>query len=108
LQQEATPMRIRQVLICGWAVLALGGVAAHAQPTYPMADKAAAKVVHKYQTSSCAQLAAERKAPASAQKTEMEQRVGQLLRQDAQLRSAFLKKVAVPVADKMVVCGFIP
>ncbi len=96
------------ILIGLGALLTASSAAAQAQSNYPMADKLAAKVVAKYRSSSCEQLAAERKAPVSPKKTEMAQPAAQLLRQDAQLRAHFLSRVATPVAEKMVVCGFIP
>jgi hypothetical protein len=96
------------ILLGSCVALALLASGANAQPQYPMANQAAAKVVAKYQNSSCADLAKERQAPPSARKAGMEARAGQLLRDDPQLRAAFVAKVAAPVADKMIVCGFIP
>ena len=93
-------------LVCG--VLALAGAigAAHAQT--PVVDAVASRVVQKYQSETCDQLAAERAAPKSAQKEAALQRAGQLLREDAQARAAFVAKVAGPIVDKMIVCGFVP
>jgi hypothetical protein len=88
--------------------LAFAPVGAPAQGQYPLVDAAAARLVQKYQTSSCEQLAAERLAPKPPQREAMMQRVGQLLRQDPQVRMEFVSKVAAPIADKMIVCGFIP
>ncbi|HXZ17406.1 MAG TPA: hypothetical protein VEH77_15845 [Roseiarcus sp.] len=75
---------------------------------YPILDKIAQKVVQKYQTSSCEQLKAEKEKPPSAQREEMEQRAIGMLRSDAQMRRAFLDKVAAPIADKLLECGMIP
>ena len=69
---------------------------------------AATKLVQKYQSSSCEQLAQERQAPKSAQKEQAKQRAGEMLRNDAQVRQEFVSKVAAPIVDKMIVCGFIP
>jgi len=89
--------------------LALAPAAAQAQAQqHPMVDAAAAKLVQKYQSSSCQQLAAEHQAPKTAQKEAAIKKVGDLLRQDAQVRREFVGKVAVPIVDKMIVCGFIP
>jgi hypothetical protein len=90
----------------GLALAAAVACAAYAQS--PIVDAVANKVVQKYQSSSCEQLAAERQAPKTAAKAAAEQRAGQLLRQDAQARAAFVAKVAAPVVDKMIVCGFVP
>jgi hypothetical protein len=37
-----------------------------------------------------------------------EQRVIQLLRNDPQMRAAFINKIAAPIANKMFECGMIP
>src|SRR5215469_9402919 len=92
--------------VCG--ALSLAAAASVAWSQTPVVDAVANKVVQKYQSESCDQLAAERQAPKSAQKEAVEQRAGQLLREDAQARSAFVNKVAAPIVDKMIVCGFIP
>lgn len=89
-------------------ILLAASSAAQAQSQYPLADQIAAKVVQKYQTSTCEQLAAERQAPPSAQKEAIKDRIGQQLRQDAAMRADFVNKIAAPVVDKMIVCGFVP
>jgi hypothetical protein len=73
-----------------------------------MLDQVAAKVIEKYKTSSCVQLATEKSQPATGQKAAMEQRAIDLLKADAQLRKEFLAKVAAPIADKLLQCGMIP
>jgi hypothetical protein len=75
---------------------------------YPMLDQVAAKVLEKYKTSSCVQLATEKSQPATGQKAAMEARAIDLLKADAQLRKEFLAKVAAPIADKLLQCGMIP
>jgi hypothetical protein len=90
------------------AQLYLGVAGAHAQSQFPIMDRVADKVVQKYQTSSCQQLAAERKKPKSGKKEEIEERVVGMLRQDAEMRKAFLDKVAAPIANKLLECGLIP
>jgi hypothetical protein len=90
------------------AALTLAPAVAGAQSAHPVADAAATKLVQKYQSSSCEQLAQERQAPKSQTKTQAEQRVGQMLRQDPQLRADFVGKVAAPVMNKMIECGFVP
>ena len=90
------------------AVFALASPMAHAQGQHPLVDAAATKLVQKYQSSSCEQLAAERQRPKAADKEAQKQRVGEMLRQNAEVRREFVSKVAAPIADKMIVCGFIP
>jgi hypothetical protein len=86
----------------------LASIGAHAQSQYPMLDRLAERVIQKYQTSSCQQLAAERGQRPTGQRAEMEQRFIQMLHQNPQMREAFLNRVAAPIANKMFECGFIP
>ena len=86
-------------------VLLGGAVAVSAQGNrYPMLDMLSQKVIQKYQTSTCQQLAANKAAPP----TDMEKRAVELLRQDPQLREQFLNKVAAPIVNKLFECGLIP
>ena len=62
------------------------------------------KIIQKYQQSSCEQLSKQKSEPKSAQ----EQQVIQMLRNDPQLRTAFINKVAAPIANKLFECGMIP
>ena len=71
---------------------------------YPMLDMITQKVIQKYQTSTCQQLAANKAAPP----TDMERRAVELLRQDPELRTQFLNKVAAPIVNKLFECGLIP
>ena len=79
---------------------------ARASQQYPILDALAAKVVQKYQTSTCEQLWEKRsqKAPPKPE----EQKVLQLLHNDPQMRTEFINKVAAPIANKMFECGMIP
>ena len=79
-------------------------VAGVASAQFPILDMIAEKVVQKYQMSTCEQLWEQRGKPKSAQ----EQEVLQMLRNDAQMRAAFINKVAAPVASRMFDCGMIP
>lgn len=96
------------LLMSACLAVALSPSGANAQSDHPMLDRAASKIVAKYQTTSCEDLAKERQTPPSARKAQIEGRAGQMLREDASLRAAFVAKVAAPIADKMIVCGFIP
>ena len=73
---------------------------------YPIMDKVADKVIAKYQNSTCEQLWEKKsqKAPPSAE----EQRAIQMLKGDQQMRTAFINKIAAPIANKMFECGMIP
>jgi hypothetical protein len=79
---------------------------AEAQQQYPIMDKVAAKIILKYQQSSCEQLQQKesQKAPPSPQ----EIKAIQFLHSDPQMRIAFINKVAPPIANKLFDCGMIP
>lgn len=87
-------------------VLALLYVSFGSAQQYPIMDKVAAKVIAKYQNSTCEQLWAQKasKTPPSAE----EQKVIQFLKSDPQMRQAFIGQVAAPIANKMFECGMIP
>ena len=70
----------------------------------PMLDMVAAKVVQRYQQSTCEQLSEKKGQPKSAR----EQDVIQMLRGDPQMRTEFINRVAAPIANKMFECGMIP
>ena len=89
------------------AAIALFCTAINAQD-FPIMDKIADKVIQKYQTSTCEQLWQERAQKGKAPKPQMEQEALQMLKSDAQMRSAFINKVAAPIANKMFECGMIP
>jgi hypothetical protein len=73
---------------------------------YPIMDKIAAKIVQKYQSSSCEELWQKKgqEPPPSPE----EQKTIQLLKGDPQLRTAFINKIVAPIANKMFECGMIP
>jgi hypothetical protein len=100
-------MMRRAVLVVGVSVLLHVGLA-RAQESYPIMEQVAQKVIEKYQASSCQQLAQQKSQPPTGQKAQMEQRAIQLLRNDPQMRTEFLNRVAAPIANKLFECGMIP
>ena len=74
------------------------------QAQYPIMEAVANKVVTKYQQASCDQLANKKSEPKSPE----EQKFVQALRNDPQMRTAFINKVAGPVVNKLFECGLIP
>jgi hypothetical protein len=84
------------------SLLLMAGIAGAQE--YPILDKVADKVVAKYQQATCEDLWQQKGQP----KSEMEQRVIQLLRTDPQMRQEFINRVAAPIANKMFECGMIP
>jgi hypothetical protein len=79
-----------------------------AQESYPIMEKVAQKIIEHYQTSSCQQLAQQKSQPRTGPRAQIEQRAIQLLRNDPQMRTAFLNRVAAPIANKLFECGMIP
>jgi hypothetical protein len=71
---------------------------------HPIVDKLANKVIQKYQQSSCDQLWKQKSEPKAPQ----EQKAVEILRNNPQIRTEFLNKVAPPIANKMFECGLIP
>ncbi len=94
-------MTKRVVLLAMVLTLLFVGVAG---AQFPILDMMAEKVVQKYQQATCEQLWEQRGKPKSAD----EQQVIQLLRGDGQMLTAFINKIAAPVANKMFECGLIP
>lgn len=84
--------------------VALSVIAGVTYAQYPILDMVADRVVQKYQSSSCEQLWQKKGEPKSME----EQRVIGLLQSDPQMRTAFINKVAAPIANKMFECGMIP
>jgi hypothetical protein len=74
---------------------------------YPVMEAIAEKVIHKYEQSSCEQLMKEKGQPALP-KPPKEQEAIQILKNDPKMRTAFINKVAPPIANKMFECGMIP
>ncbi len=79
-------------------------VAGVAGAQYPIIDMVAGKVIQKYQQSNCEQLWEAKGKPKSAQEQEMIT----MLRNDPQMRTAFIDKIAAPIANKMFECGMLP
>ena len=99
---------IRRAYLLALVPLLLHVGMASAQGSYPIMEQVAQKVIQKYQTSSCQQLAQQKSQPPSGQKAQMEQRAVQALRNDPQMRTEFLNRVAAPIANKLFECGMIP
>jgi hypothetical protein len=73
---------------------------------YPVADQIAAKVIAKYQNSSCQQLAQQKQQQQPPSR--VEQKAIAELKSDPQMRAYFINKIAGPIANKMFECGMIP
>ena len=101
-------MRTRLYLFMLASILLPVGIASAQQPQYPIMEKVVQKVIQKYQTSSCQQLAEEKSHPPTGQKAEMEQRAVEMLHNDPQMRTAFINQIAAPIANKLFECGMIP
>ena len=99
---------IRRFYLLAFVSVLLPVGLASAQESFPIMEKVAQKVIEHYQTSSCQQLAQQKKQPPTGQRAQMEQRAIQILRNDPQMRTEFLNRVAGPVANKLFECGMIP
>jgi hypothetical protein len=99
---------IRRLYLLAFVSVLLHVSMASAQESFPIMEKLAQKVIEKYQTSSCQQLAQQKSQPPTGQKAQMEQRAIQTLRNDPQMRTAFINRVAAPIANKLFECGMIP
>jgi len=86
------------------SVLLLGGISNAQYQQYPVMEGIATRVIQKYQQSSCEQLWQQRGQPRS----QREQEAVQMLRDDPQMRAAFINRVAAPIANKMFECGLVP
>ena len=86
------------------AVLASAATFAVNAQLGPLADKIADKVIQKYQTETCQQIAANKAAPPN----DMQKKAIEELKKDPKLRQAFLNKVAPAVVNKLFDCGMIP
>ncbi len=74
---------------------------------YPVMDMMANHLIQKYQQASCEQLWMER-ADKNKPKSPKEQEAIGILRNDPEMRAAFISRVAAPIANKMFECGMIP
>ncbi|MBL8393911.1 MAG: hypothetical protein JNK99_04045 [Candidatus Accumulibacter sp.] len=90
--------------IGGVAILSAVFFAGVSFAQFPVLDMVANKVVQKYQSATCEQLWVQKGQP----KSEQEQRVIGLLRNDPAMRTEFINRVAAPIANKMFECGMIP
>ena len=79
-------------------------VAGASRADYPLMNIVADKVIDKYQSSTCEQLWQQKQKP----KTDQEKNLIEILKDDPQMRTAFINKVAAPVVNKMFQCGMIP
>jgi hypothetical protein len=71
-------------------------------------DAIANRIIQKYQGSTCEQLWQEKAQAKNKPKSQQEQEAIGVLRNDAQMRAAFISKIAPPIANKMFECGMIP
>lgn len=87
-----------------YAILPALLVAGTSRADYPLMNIVADKVIDKYQNATCEQLWQQKEKP----KSDEEKNLIQLLKDDPQMRTAFIDKIAGPVVNKMFQCGMIP
>jgi hypothetical protein len=103
--REEKKTMIRRPYLCA-LVLTISYLGIANAQQYPIMDRVADKVIQKYQQSTCEQLW--EKKSAKTPPTAEEQRAIAFLKSDPQMRTAFINKVAAPIANKMFECGLIP
>jgi len=84
------------------------GAAGAQEERYPIMERIAQKVIQKYQTSSCQEIAMQKAQPPTGRRAAMEARAIEILRADPQMRQEFINRVAPPIANKLFECGMIP
>lgn len=94
--------------LSGLAFISFLFLARSAAAQFPVVDAVADRVIQKYQQSSCEQLWEEKAGSQGRPKPPREQQAIQTLRDDPQMRAAFIDRVAAPVANKMFECGMMP
>jgi hypothetical protein len=95
-------MMLRPLRYSVFSTVFLAGVVS-AQET-PLLDMVANKVIEKYENATCEQLWEQKGQPKSPE----QQAVLQKLQSDPGMRTAFIDKIAAPIANKMFSCGMIP
>ena len=82
--------------------LLFAGVAGAQQD--PMKDMIANRVIQRYQQATCEQLWQKK----GQKKPAVEQEAIQKVRDNLDMRTAFINRIAAPIANKMFECGMIP
>jgi len=90
-------------LPCLYAALTAVLFAGVARADYPIMNMAADKVIDKYNNSTCEQLWEHKIKP----KSDEQKNLIQMLKDDPQMRTAFIDKIAGPVVNKMFTCEMI-
>src|ERR1700744_2743962 len=98
-------VKVKSCVLAAVSALSFASVANSQQ--YPIMDRVANKIIQKYQFATCEQLWQERAQSQGKPKPPEEQRAIAVLREDPKMRTAFLNKVAAPIANKMFECGMI-
>lgn len=62
------------------------------------------KVIEKYKNATCEELREQKAKP----KSDQEKNIIEILKDDSQMRTAFVDKIAAPVVNKMFECGMVP
>lgn len=95
---------VKHIALCALAFVLFYTGPALAAEQYPLMDMIADDLVQKYQSATCEQLWEKKQQP----KSERQQELIQILRNNPKMRTTFLNKVSGPVLNKMFECGMIP
>jgi adenosyl cobinamide kinase/adenosyl cobinamide phosphate guanylyltransferase len=92
-------------LAAAGAALFAGGARAQ---DHALVERLAERVVHKYAYATCAELADEHRHKPIGEHADIEEHAIREINNDPQMRREFIDRVAVPLANRMFECGFIP
>jgi predicted Holliday junction resolvase-like endonuclease len=95
---------IKRTTLIALLLIAFYWTVARAQQQHRVVDMLATKIIQKYQQASCEELASKKGEP----KSPKEEEAMQMLRNNPEIRTEFINKVAAPIANKMFDCGMIP
>jgi hypothetical protein len=98
----------KKILLVAVLASAAAAIASARAQQFPMIDRFADRLIQKYQSSSCEQLMQERIQKQGQPKTPEEQHAISMLQSNPQMRTAFIDRVAAPIANKLFDCGMIP
>ena len=107
-KEKAMIRRSCIVVLLLLSVLLFLGTAGAQEERFPIMEMIAQKIIQKYQTSSCQEIAMQKAHPPTGEKAVMEARAIELLRSDPEMRREFINRVAPTIANKLFECGMIP
>ena len=87
-----------------YAVLTALFFAGSVRADYPLMNMVADNVIDKYKNASCEELWKDKEKP----KSDQQKNAIKILKENPQMRTEFIDKIAAPVVNKMFECGMVP